>query len=130
MNNHKSSNPAVIFFCHGSRDPKWRDPFDQIARQFGQQYPTQRVEVAFLELMEPGLGDVIDKLAGEGESHIRVLPLFLAAGAHTRRDLPALIEQARQRWPQVQFTVAPALTDASPIRDAIVSWASLHSEQD
>ena len=125
--NSDNKPPAVLFFCHGSRDPLWRKPFDEIAEQFRQQHPAQRVEVAFLELMEPGLGNVIDQLAGEGELHIRVLPLFLAAGAHTRRDLPALIEEASQRWPQVQFVVAPALTDAKPVRDVIVSWAASKS---
>lgn len=78
-------------------------------------------------MMEPRLESVIDQLAGDGVSSIHVLPLFLAAGAHTRRDLPELIDQAKMRWPQVQFSVSPALTDAQPMRDAIVSWAAINA---
>lgn len=121
----RSEATALIFFCHGARDPNWRVPFDKILRQFRQTYPDQRVELAFLELMQPHLPDVIDRLASEGFSVIRVLPLFLAAGGHTRRDLPQLLAAARIRWPEIQFTASSALAEAQPMRDAIVRWASV-----
>lgn len=87
-------------------------------------YPGTPVELAFLELMTPSLPDVIDRLAGQGIQHIRIMPLFLAAGGHTRRDLVNLVDEARQRWPECQFETSPTLTESEEIRDAIVSWAA------
>ncbi|MFT3800578.1 MAG: CbiX/SirB N-terminal domain-containing protein [Burkholderiaceae bacterium] len=115
---------AVIFFCHGSRDARWREPFDAIARAFADRYPRTPVRLAFLELMSPDLGAAIDELAGAGVRAIRVLPLFLAPGTHTRRDLPALIDAARARWPGLRIDDGPTLTEVAAIREAIVSWAA------
>ncbi len=115
---------AVIFFCHGSRDARWREPFDAIVRAFADRYPATPVRLAFLELMSPGLDAVIDEMAGAGVHAIRVLPLFLAPGAHTRQDLPALIAAARARWPNLRIDSGTTLTEVAAIREAIVAWAA------
>ena len=86
--------------------------------------PLTAVELAYLELMEPDLPTVLDRLAGQGQQRIRVVPLFLAAGTHTRRDLPALVEAARERWPALTITVDPALLDSAAIRTAILEVLS------
>lgn len=117
-------NDAVIFFCHGSRDPRWREPFDAIVRAFADRHPATPVRLAFLELMSPGLDAVVDELAGAGARAIRVLPLFLAPGAHTRQDLPALIAAARVRWPNLRIDSDSTLTEVVAIREAIVAWAA------
>ena len=114
---------AIIFFCHGARAHTWRLPFEQIVEQFRARMPDRQVRLAFLELMSPGLAQVIDELAGEGARAIRVVPLFLAPGSHTREDLPALLQAARQRWPQLHLESATTLTESPLIRDAIVQWA-------
>lgn len=124
MSFEQSDVSGVIFFCHGSRDPRWRAPFDAIIDSFRSQFPEARAALAFLELMQPDVGSVIDELAREGKTRIQIVPLFLAPGAHTRRDLPALIAQARERWPDLQITAADTLTETPAMRDAIVEWAA------
>lgn len=116
---------AVVFFCHGSRDPHWRAPFDQILHSFRSHYPGVRAELAFLELMTPDLATTLDNLCAAGCWRIRVIPLFLAPGAHTRRDLPALLEEARRRWPDLQVQAGETLTEAAVVRRAMVDWAAL-----
>ena len=114
---------AIVFFCHGARAASWRAPFDRIVDDFRAQQPGQRVELAFLELMTPSLPEVIDRLARQGIRAIRVVPLFLAPGSHTREDLPALLADARSRWPDIVFESTSTLTESAPIRAAIVAWA-------
>lgn len=115
---------ALVFFCHGSRDPGWRSPFDRLVAEQRRRAPLAAVELAFLELMMPDLPTVLDQLVGQGHSRIRVVPLFLAAGAHTRRDLPALVAAAQERWPAVSISIDPALLDSPALRTAVLDALS------
>ena len=111
---------AVVFFCHGSRDPGWRVPFEQLVAEQRRRTPASSVELAFLELMTPDLPTALDRLAAQGQTRIRIVPLFLAAGRHTRQDLPALIDAARERWPGVQISVDAPLLDQPAMRAALL----------
>ncbi len=120
---------GLVFFCHGARDPSWREPFDAIVAQVRNDRPAQRVALGFLELMTPTFDEAVAELVGQGVSVVRIVPLFLAPGKHTRVDLPALIERARQQWPAVDFSVVPTLTEIPTVRTAIIEWALRGADQ-
>jgi sirohydrochlorin cobaltochelatase len=115
---------GILFFCHGSRDAQWRIPFEQILADFRGMHATKLAELAFLEFMEPDFAHGVKSLLEKGATSIRVIPLFLAQGAHTRRDLGDLIEKAQLDHPNVRFTVAPAIGEVDSIRAAIASWVA------
>ena len=115
---------AILFFGHGSRDPSWRVPFDAILADFRGMHAAKLSELAFLEFMQPDFATAVDALVTQHAQQIRVIPLFLAAGAHTRKDLTALIEAAQQKHPEVRFTVAPPIGEVDSIRAAISSWVA------
>jgi len=118
------TNPAILFFAHGSRDPNWRRPFDAILADFRGMHATKRAELAFLEFMTPDFASGVQALVAQGATQIRVIPLFLAEGAHTRRDLAALIDAAGANHPSVLFSVSPAIGEIDSIRSAISSWVA------
>ena len=115
-----AETPATVFFCHGSRSPEWRTPFDLLAGDYQRRNPGQRVRLAFLELMTPSLPDVLEELAAAGIDSVKVVPLFLAPGAHTSRDLPALVAQARNRHPRLRVAIGPTLLESGTTRAALV----------
>lgn len=115
-----SAGQARILFCHGSRDPAWRLPFERLVEEHRGRFPGCEVRLAFLEFMSPRLGDVIDELAGAGCGMIRIEPMFLAPGAHTRSDLPELVTAARRRWPLLAISIAPSLLESPATRQAII----------
>ena len=117
------SPEAVVFFCHGSPDPAWREPFDAILAEFRARHPGRRAALCFLERMAPGLPETIDAVAAEGVRRIRVIPLFLAPGKHTRADLPAMLEAARRHWPGLEISAAGTLAEDPALRAAIVAAA-------
>ncbi|MBL8311297.1 MAG: CbiX/SirB N-terminal domain-containing protein [Burkholderiales bacterium] len=119
-----SSHTAILFFAHGSRDANWRRPFDAILADFRGMHATKFAELAFLEFMQPDFATGAQSLVAQGATEIRVIPLFLAEGAHTRRDLAALIEMAQTDHPSVRFTVLPAIGEIESIRSAISSWVA------
>ena len=57
---------AIIFFGHGARDLRWREPFDRLTALWQEQNPNTPVELAFLELMQPSLSGAIQKIVAQG----------------------------------------------------------------
>lgn len=121
MNPTAAAADVTVLFCHGSRSPDWRAPFEQLAGDYRRRFPDQRVRLAFLELMSPDLAQVLAEEAAAGTTAVRIMPLFLAPGAHTRRDLPALVDQARRHWPQLQISVGPTMLESAALRQALVT---------
>lgn len=103
------NDTGVILFGHGSRDPLWRLPIDAVALQMGQRWPQLSVACAFLELTEPDLASTVEALMRQGKSHLRIVPMFLGVGRHAREDLPKLVTELTQAFPQVQFELLPAV---------------------
>ena len=122
--NHASpGGTGRLFFCHGARDARWREPFELIVASFRERRADEPAVLAFLELMEPGFDKAVGELVDAGVVAIQVVPLFLAPGKHTRVDLPALVGAARERWASVDFTILPTLTENPAVREAIVASA-------
>jgi sirohydrochlorin cobaltochelatase len=115
------ASDAIVLFCHGARRPSWREPFERLRVELAQ-CSGRPVELAFLELMEPDLLTAIERLVDQGRSRLDIVPVFLAPGAHTREDLPALVDQASQRWPGIGLRVRDTLTEDADMRAAIIRW--------
>jgi sirohydrochlorin cobaltochelatase len=109
---------GIVLFAHGSRDRDWARPFEQLAATLSRR-TNAAVRLAYLELMQPTLGDAISALIAEGAESIRVVPVFLGQGGHTKGDLPKLAAAARERHPHVEISVDPAIGEMPSVIDAI-----------
>jgi sirohydrochlorin cobaltochelatase len=114
------SPDAVILFAHGAREPEWAQPFENIRDRL--RAAGTPVELAFLEFMSPSLDEAAARLADKGIETVIIAPLFLAQGAHLKRDLPAMVERIRKRHAKTEFRVMPALGEAPQIVAAIAEW--------
>ena len=70
------SKTAFILFGHGARDPRWGDSMRRVAAALNACLPGRRVELAFLEFIDPGLVDCAEGLIAEGYDHLLIVPLF------------------------------------------------------
>jgi sirohydrochlorin cobaltochelatase len=113
----------MILFAHGARDPTWAEPFHRIVARLGEKQAGIRVELAYLECMTPTLESAIAGLTAEGIRHITVIPLFLAQGAHLKKDLPRLLDDIRVNHRAVRIDVTPAIGDSEDLTNAIADWA-------
>lgn len=118
---------GIVLFAHGSRDPEWATPFRALQAMVSARLPAARVELAFLESASPPLDAAIDAVVAAGATSVHVLPLFLAPGGHTRRDLPPLVDAARARHPLVPMRVAATLGESPEILSAIAGWIERES---
>lgn len=100
---------AIILFGHGSRDPRWAQTLHAVAERLHSDNPTLVVRCAYLEFMQPGLPETLRALHTEGVRHVRIAPVFLAAGGHVLRDLPELVAPLLQECPGLQVEIVAAL---------------------
>jgi len=102
---------GILLFAHGARDPAWAQPFEAVARRLTEQASTQGhvVTLAFLEFMSPDILAAGAALAAEGCTEVAVVPLFLGAGGHVRKDLPRLLGELAEAHPNVQWRLSAAV---------------------
>ncbi len=89
------ASTRILLLAHGSSDRRWCETFEALARPTLDALPEARI--AYMELSEPSLESQVEQAAAEGIKDIRVVPLFLAAGRHLRRDVPAMLEALKAR---------------------------------
>ena len=116
-------NSALVLFAHGSRDPKWAEPFKAIQELIRAQAPDLPVELAFLELMQPGIQECLIALAERGLKRISIVPIFLAAGRHLREDLPALMAPIQNQYPDLMIKVSAPIGDIPELQSVIATLA-------
>jgi sirohydrochlorin cobaltochelatase len=114
---------AIVLFAHGARDPAWARPFEAIAGFMRERDQATPVVLAYLELMQPRLADAVAGLVEQGARQVRVVPLFLGAGGHVRRDLPELLDTIRTAHPGLQLDATPAIGESAAITRAIAQAA-------
>lgn len=113
------SGQGVILFAHGARDARWAEPFVAVRSRLLREHPYWHVELAFLELMPPSLGEAAQALVDRGCTRLMVLPMFLGAGGHVRRDLPLLVQQLREQHRSVHIEQTPPLGEMAAMLDAM-----------
>ena len=112
---------GILLFAHGARDPAWAAPFEGVATQLRVLRPDVPVALGFLEFMSPDMAAAGAALAAAGCRRVAVVPLFLGAGGHVRKDVPALIARLRQAHPDVDFTLHPAIGEHAGVIAAMAA---------
>ena len=114
---------GLILFAHGARDPRWALPFETVAAQVRATHPDTAVRLAFLEFMAPDIATAAAELAAAGCRSVAVVPLFLGAGGHIRKDLPVLMDTLRERHAGVAFTLHPVVGETAVVIEAMATAA-------
>lgn len=111
---------GVILLAHGSKNTEAEEELEEIAAQVKEGLGGGEVILAFLQFNHPNLSEAIDQAVAEGMKRIVVVPFFLVAGVHVRKDIPDEIEQARQRHPGVEILFARPLLPDPRIAEIVV----------
>jgi sirohydrochlorin cobaltochelatase len=114
---------GLLLFAHGARDPQWALPFEAVARRCARERGADRVALAFLEFMTPDLVAAGHALVAAGCREIDVVPLFLGAGGHVRKDIPVLMARLQAEHAGVRFQLRPAIGEAGAVIEAMAAVA-------
>ncbi len=101
-----ASRRGLLLVGHGSRSQEAQLHFLQLAEAIAQVLPAYHVQPAFLELAEPTIAEAVERLAQAGVDRLTVLPAFLLAAGHVRRDVPSVVTAALKSYPQIAYRFA------------------------
>lgn len=118
---------ALIILAHGSRRQESNQEIITLANEVeivaGNEYKI--IEPAYLEIVEPTLLQSIDQVVKAGITNITVLPYFLNSGNHVKRDIPAIIETATEKYPECRFKVSAFIGMFEGMPELILKQARL-----
>lgn len=99
---------ALLLIAHGSRHAEANADLHHVAAELrGRGLPI--VIASFLELAEPGIEAGGRECVRLGASRVVLVPYFLSAGIHVRRDLAQARDNLAAEFPRVAFTLAEPL---------------------
>lgn len=96
---------TLLLVGHGSRNKEGNKEIQHFAAKWRERHPDWRIEVCFIEHADVLLAEGMDR-AARGVKRVLVLPFILNAAGHVKMELPAALDAARARHPQVEFLVA------------------------
>ncbi|MBL3557069.1 MULTISPECIES: sirohydrochlorin chelatase [Marinobacter] len=111
-----NTEPRIILLAHGSSDQRWCQTFEKLATPTLESVAGSRI--AYMELAEPSLETIISEGRKDGIDTFTIIPLFLAAGRHLRKDVPGMIEEL-QATHNVTITLAPPIGENPQLGNAI-----------
>ena len=100
---------ALLLIAHGSRQEEANADLYQLAAVLRTHGRYGLIEAAFLELAEPTVAQGAARCVAQGARRVILLPYFLSAGIHVRRDLAALRAALAAEHPGVEFRLAEPL---------------------
>ena len=114
---------GILLFGHGARNAEWAQPFHRIRDAILAREPEALVEPGFLELMRPTFDEAVDCLVRQGATEIVVVPIFMAAGSHIKKDLPQLAANAMDRHAGLTIELAAPVGEAATVLAAMADYA-------
>lgn len=121
---------ALLLIAHGSRreasNQEVRELARKVADRAGEEFPI--VIAAFLELAIPDIPDGVDQCVAAGATQVIAVPYFLAAGRHVVNDIPAELEKAQLRHPELELSMSDYLGMHDMLPEILLSQALAGAE--
>lgn len=92
---------GVILVGHGSESPKHKESIEKIAEMLKSRSKFKIVEAGFMIKNKPTIEEAIEKVANQGAKKAVLIPVFIAYGNHTEKDIPeklGLKNGERKAW--------------------------------
>jgi sirohydrochlorin ferrochelatase len=120
------SQRHLLIIAHGSRRAASNDEVRALGDRVREMRDPgiEHVEVAFLELAEPGIPEGLARCVELGASEIIVFPYFLAAGTHVASDIPEALAEFGQHHPKIKLRLASHLGASPALAKTILDVAS------
>jgi sirohydrochlorin ferrochelatase len=99
---------ALLLIAHGSRHAEANDDLRHVAAEL-ERRGHAIVVPSFLELAEPDIAEGGRQCVRRGAGRVVLVPYFLSAGVHVRRDLAEARRKLAAEFPAVEFLLAEPL---------------------
>jgi len=103
-----NDQPTLLVAAHGTQSADGASTLHELAALTRQLRPSLRVELCFLDVIEPSVGAALARLDGP----VVVVPALLSTGYHVRVDIPAVVDGRPQTAVTSQLGPDPMLSTA------------------
>jgi sirohydrochlorin ferrochelatase len=100
---------SLLLIAHGSRQDEANADLLYVVEAMRRRGGFDLVEASFLELAAPTIEQVAADCALRGVQRVVLLPYFLSAGIHVRRDLTEIRDRLAARFTEVEFLLGEPL---------------------
>lgn len=96
---------AALVISHGSRTSKTKEQVQALVKKLQSLTGISLIEYAFLEIESPSIPQGITNCVQKGATEIIILLNFLNAGRHVDVDVPAIVQESREKFPHVEIHI-------------------------
>lgn len=111
---------AILLVSHGSHSPKTKQEVQSLLEILKSRTGFSIFELAFLDVESPDIPTGLDTCVTKGASSVLVLLNFLNSGRHVNQDIPAIVQAAKLKYPQVVFSISEPVGQHEKIADLFV----------
>ncbi len=104
-----TSPDAIIILGHGSRVPEASEAMKEVARSLKEKYGYTMVETCNMSQLGPHFKETFVKCVEAGASNIVLLPYFLHEGMHVKVDIPGMMKECLEDFPEVGLILGKTL---------------------
>jgi precorrin-8X/cobalt-precorrin-8 methylmutase len=115
-----SEGLGILVISHGSPRHEVNEGFAAMVRRIAARLGAGEVLPAFFSIVRPNIQDQVAELASRGIRRIVLLPYFLYTGQHVRQDIPTLLVECREWFPDVTLELLPTLENDPAVEDVVV----------
>ncbi|MEK5235872.1 sirohydrochlorin chelatase [Paenibacillus sp. FSL L8-0470] len=94
---------TVLLVGHGSRVTEGNDELRKFTSELAARKPELTFVTCFIELASPSIAEGIALCVKGGASTVYVVPIILFAAGHSKLDIPLAMDQAKLKYPGVEF---------------------------
>jgi sirohydrochlorin ferrochelatase len=123
MTGWKTMKTALLLIAHGSREPDANNDLHALADALRGRGEYAILEASFLELAEPTIEAAGRRCVEQGAERVILLPYFLSAGVHVKRDLQRYRDELATQFPVVEVLLAQPLGRHPLLREIVLQRA-------
>ncbi|SDM36844.1 sirohydrochlorin chelatase [Bacillus sp. OK048] len=110
---------AILYIGHGTRSRKGAVEIGAFIDRVKTRMDVPIQELCFLELTEPLIEEGFDRCVEQGATEIDVVPLFLLAAGHIKRDIPEALSPLMAKYPTIPVKIKNPFGVQEVILDAV-----------
>jgi sirohydrochlorin ferrochelatase len=103
------SKQAIILLGHGSRVPDAARNMQKTAERLKTKYGYPVVEICFMSRLGPHFPEILEKCIALGAKKVLVIPYFLHTGLHIILDIPCMMQQEAEKYPEIELVLGKGL---------------------
>jgi sirohydrochlorin ferrochelatase len=110
---------AILYIGHGTRSKKGAVEIRAFIERVKARMEIPIQELSFLELTEPLIEEGFETSVKQGATEIDVVPLFLLAAGHIKRDIPEALSSLIAKYPTIPVKIKNPFGVQEIILDAL-----------